>query len=186
VNWPHSRTTMNRSQNGILAEGQSLARDESLLWFGLPLTVSCFREYSDKKNKQEFEHTSSCIYMQCRAYSITALYYVLAKESQVSFVLLFWDNFICHIFWILLGNFSTMGYCFFYSTFCSLLYQVSVKLTTVATILNTVHYSRGGQQVERDRPVDCRVSVGRSRLILHWIYKIPKKNIFQSIFQKVH
>ena len=27
-----------------------------------------------------------------------------------------------------------------------------------------------------------QVSVGRSRLILHWIHKIPKKNIFQSIF----
>ena len=33
---------------------------------------------------------------------------------------------------------------------------------------------------------DRRVSLGRSRLILHWIDKIPKKNIFQSIFQKVH
>jgi len=30
------------------------------------------------------------------------------------------------------------------------------------------------------------VSLGRSRLILHWIDKIPKKNIFRSIFQKVH
>jgi len=34
--------------------------------------------------------------------------------------------------------------------------------------------------------IDRRVSVGRSRLILHWIDKIPKKNTFQSIFQKVH
>jgi len=29
------------------------------------------------------------------------------------------------------------------------------------------------------------VSLGRSRLILHWIDKIPKKNIFQTIFYKV-
>jgi len=29
------------------------------------------------------------------------------------------------------------------------------------------------------------VSAGRSRLILHSFEKIPKKNIFQSIFQKV-
>jgi len=33
--------------------------------------------------------------------------------------------------------------------------------------------------------VDCRVSLGRLHLILHWIDKLPKKNIFQSIFQKV-
>jgi len=31
-------------------------------------------------------------------------------------------------------KFSTMGYCFFYSTFYSLLHQVSVKLRTVVTI----------------------------------------------------
>ena len=36
-------------------------------------------------------------------------------------------------------------------------------------------YSRGGQQVDR------RVSIGRSRLILHWIDKIPKMNTFQLI-----
>jgi len=30
------------------------------------------------------------------------------------------------------------------------------------------------------------MSLGRSRLILHWIDKIPKKNIFQTIFKKVH
>jgi len=47
-------------------------------------------------------------------------------------------------------------------------------------------YTMGGQQVDRDRPVDRRVSIGRSCLILHWIDKISKKNIFQSIFQKVH
>jgi len=35
------------------------------------------------------------------------------------------------------------------------------------------------------RSIDYQVSHGRSRLILHWIDKIPKKNIFQSIFQKV-
>jgi len=35
-------------------------------------------------------------------------------------------------------------------------------------------YIRGGQHVDRDRPV--RVSVGRSRLILYWFdnYKIPE------------
>jgi len=37
-----------------------------------------------------------------------------------------------------------------------------------------------------DQPVNHWVSVGRSHLILHWIDKIPKKNIFQSIFQKAH
>jgi len=36
------------------------------------------------------------------------------------------------------------------------------------------------------RPNDRRVSLGRSRLILHWIDKIPKKNIFQSKLQKSH
>jgi len=35
-------------------------------------------------------------------------------------------------------------------------------------------YNRGGQNVDRDRPVDRRVSVGRSLLILHWTDKIPK------------
>jgi len=30
-----------------------------------------------------------------------------------------------------------------------------------------IMYARRGQQVDRDRPVDRRVSVGRSRLILH-------------------
>jgi len=36
-----------------------------------------------------------------------------------------------------------MGNCFFYSTFYSLLHQVSVKLTTVTPkIPNTVHYSK--------------------------------------------
>ena len=47
-------------------------------------------------------------------------------------------------------------------------------------------YARGGQEVDRDRPVDRRGSVGRSCLILHWINEIPKKNTFQSIFHKVH
>jgi len=37
-------------------------------------------------------------------------------------------------------------------------------------------YVRGGQQVDRHRPVDRLVSVGQSRLILHWIDKIPEKN----------
>ena len=46
--------------------------------------------------------------------------------------------------------------------------------------------SRGKQHVDLDRPVDRRVSVVRSRLILQWIDKIDKKNIFQSVFQKVH
>jgi len=45
-------------------------------------------------------------------------------------------------------------------------------------------YSRGKQHV--DRPVDRRVSVVQSRLILHWIDKIDKKNIFWWVFQKVH
>jgi len=35
------------------------------------------------------------------------------------------------------------------------------------------------------QPVDRRVSLGRLHLILHWIDKLPKKNIFQPIFQKV-
>jgi len=43
-------------------------------------------------------------------------------------------------------------------------------------------WCKGHQQVDRDRMVDRRVSVGRSLLILHRIDKIPKKNIFQSIF----
>jgi len=30
------------------------------------------------------------------------------------------------------------------------------------------------------------MSLDRLRLILHWIDKIPKKKIFQTIFQKVH
>ena len=41
-------------------------------------------------------------------------------------------------------------------------------------------HSRGGQQVDRDRPVDRRGSPGRSRLILHWIDKITKKNTFNQ------
>ena len=47
-------------------------------------------------------------------------------------------------------------------------------------------YSRGGQHVDRDRPVDRWVSVGRSHLTLRWIDKILKMNIFHSILQKVH
>ena len=46
--------------------------------------------------------------------------------------------------------------------------------------------TEGAKHVDRDRPVDRRVSVGRSRLILHWIDMIAKNNIFQSIYQKVH
>ena len=48
--------------------------------------------------------------------------------------------------------------------------------------LGQMFYSRGGQQVDRDRLVDRRVSIGRSHLILHWIDKIPKMNTFQLIF----
>jgi len=36
------------------------------------------------------------------------------------------------------------------------------------------------------QPVDRRVSLGRLNLILHRTDELPKKNIFQSIFQKVH
>ena len=42
--------------------------------------------------------------------------------------------------------------------------------------------TRGGQQVDRDKPVDRRVSAGRSRLVLHLIDQIPKKNMFQLKF----
>jgi len=47
------------------------------------------------------------------------------------------------------------------------------KLSSVDVIM----HNRGGQKV------DCRVSVGPSHLIFHWIDKIHKQNIFQSIFQ---
>jgi len=53
ANWPCSRTTRNRALNGVLVEGQSLARVKSVLWVALPLTVSCFRKYSDKKNTRK-------------------------------------------------------------------------------------------------------------------------------------
>jgi len=43
-----------------------------------------------------------------------------------------------------------------------------------------LHKTRGGQQVDCDRPVDLLVTVGWLHLILHWIDKIPKKNIFQK------
>jgi len=33
--------------------------------------------------------------------------------------------------------------------------------------INGITLDSGGQQVDRDRPFDRRVSVGRSRLILH-------------------
>jgi len=46
---------------------------------------------------------------------------------------------LAHVAEFLLENFSTMEYCL-YSTFYSLLHQVSIKLTTVTTILSTVHY----------------------------------------------
>ena len=45
-------------------------------------------------------------------------------------------------------------------------------------------YSRGGQQIDRDRPGNCQVSVSRSRLILHWIDKIPKKTLFNQYSRK--
>jgi len=41
---------------------------------------------------------------------------------------------------------------------------------------STLAYARGCQQVDRDRLVGRRSSAGRSRLILHWIDKITKKN----------
>ena len=50
ANSPYSRTTINRSSNGVLVEGQSLARVKGVPWLGLTLTLSCFRKYSDKKN----------------------------------------------------------------------------------------------------------------------------------------
>jgi len=43
-----------------------------------------------------------------------------------------------------------------------------------------VYRAGGGQQVDR------RVSVGRSRLILYWTDKIPKKKVFQSVFLLLH
>jgi len=54
---------------------------KGILWSGLPLIVSCFHEYADKKNKQEFENTDSCICMQYRAHSSKVLHahYFLAK-----------------------------------------------------------------------------------------------------------
>jgi len=53
------------------------------LWLGLPLTVSCFREYSDKKNTNK-NLKSLAVVFACnteRAYNITVLHYVLAKQS---------------------------------------------------------------------------------------------------------
>jgi len=72
--------------------------------------------------------------MQCRECSCTVLHHVLAKIAKFR-LCCSWDSFISNMFWILLDNFSLMGYCFFSSTFYSLLRQVSLKLTTVATIL---------------------------------------------------
>jgi len=47
-------------------------------------------------------------------------------------------------------------------------------------LASTLAYNTGGQQVDRDRPVDRRSSAGRARLILHWIDKITKKNTFNQ------
>jgi len=44
--------------------------------------------------------------------------------------------------------------------------------------------NRSDQQVDRDRPVDRRVSVGRSRLILHWIDKMPQITFFNQYSSK--
>jgi len=47
----------------------------------------------------------------------------------------------------------------------------AVDLESLLIVRHTLQkwftYSRGGQHVDRDRPVDRRVPVGRSRLILH-------------------
>ena len=64
------------------------------------------------------------------------------------------------------------------STFCvvNCLKSIDFKLFFV--------YTRGGQQVDRDRPVHRQASVGRSRLILPWIDTIPENITLQSIYQK--
>jgi len=81
--------------------------------------------------------------MHYRAYSGTVLHYVVVTKKPLSFILLLMRQlYQAHVVEFLLEKFSTIRYCFFYSTFYSLLHQVSVKLTTVATIPNTVHYSK--------------------------------------------
>jgi len=50
--------------------------------------------------------------------------------------------YLAHVAEFLSENFSTMGYSCFYLTFYLLLHQVPIKLSTVATIPNTVHYSK--------------------------------------------
>ena len=51
-------------------------------------------------------------------------------------------------------------------------------------------YSRGGQQVDRDRPVDRLDSAGRSRVILWWLNKIPQTHFYTVVpkwkFQAEH
>ena len=47
-------------------------------------------------------------------------------------------------------------------------------------VASTLAYTRGGQQVDRDGPVDCQGSAGRLRLVFHWINKITKKNTFNQ------
>jgi len=75
---------MNRSQNGILAEGQSLARDESLLWFGLPLTVSCFREYSDKKNTNMNSNTLAVVFTCSAEHTVLQHYITFSQKRRKS------------------------------------------------------------------------------------------------------
>jgi len=61
------------------------------------------------------------------------MHYVLAKKS-ISFICAVLRELYLAYALNFVREFSTMGYCFCYSTFYSLLHQVSVKLSTVATI----------------------------------------------------
>ena len=51
--------------------GQSLAKVKSVIWLGLPLTVSRFREYSDKKNTNKNLKTLAVIFTCNTEYSTT-------------------------------------------------------------------------------------------------------------------
>jgi len=50
----YSRTAIYHSQYGFLVQRQGLARVMSVLRLGLPLTLSCFRAYTDKKIENLF------------------------------------------------------------------------------------------------------------------------------------
>jgi len=94
----------------FLVQCQRLARVESVLCLGLPLTVSCFRVYSDKKRSEYF----------CLQLLDSEISFKLLNETTMSY---FFHN---EMLLLSLDNLRTTRP------------RQSIKLTAVATIPNTV------------------------------------------------